>query len=48
MPITYRISTGTSRATTVPAYRDARDMLEALYASRRLPLPFDGVLLVGY
>lgn len=48
MPITYRISTGTARATTVPAYRDARDMLEAIYASRRLPLPFDGVLLVGY
>lgn len=48
MPITYRISTGTSRATTVPAYRDARDMLEAIYASRRLPLPFNGVLLVGY
>lgn len=48
MPITYRISTGTTRATSVPAYRDARDMLEAIFASRRLPLPFEGVLLVGY
>jgi hypothetical protein len=48
MPIAYRISTGTARATTVPAYRDARDMLEAVYASQRLPLPFEGVLLVGY
>lgn len=48
MPITYRVSTGTARATTVPAYRDARAMLEAIYASRRLPLPFEGVLLVGY
>lgn len=48
MPITYRISTGTARATTVPAYRDARDMLDAIYASRRLPLPFEGVLLIGY
>ena len=48
MPLTYRISTGTTRATSVPAYRDARDLLEAVYASRRLPLPFDGVLLVGY
>jgi hypothetical protein len=48
MPLTYRIATGTARATSVPAYRDARDMLEAIYASRRLPLPFEGVLLVGY
>lgn len=48
MPLTYRISTGTARATSVPAYRDARDMLEAVYASRRLALPFDGVLLIGY
>lgn len=48
LPITYRISTGTTRATSVPAYRDARDMLEAIYASRRLPLPFEGVLVIGY
>ncbi len=48
MPITYRIGVGTARATSVPAYRDARDMLEAVYASRRLPLPFTGVLLIGY
>jgi hypothetical protein len=48
MPLTYRIGTGTAKATSVPAYRDARDMLEAIYASRRLPLPFEGVLLVGY
>lgn len=48
MPITYRIGTGSPRATTVPAYRDARDLLEAIYASRRLPLPFEGILLIGY
>jgi hypothetical protein len=48
MPLSYRISTGTTRATSVPAYRDARDMLEAIYASRRLSLPFEGVLLIGY
>lgn len=48
MPVIYRISTGTTKATSVPAYRDARDMLDAIYASRRLPLPFEGVLLVGY
>ncbi len=43
MPIAYRYA-----STTVAAYRDARDMLEAIYASRRLPLPFEGVLLIGY
>ncbi len=48
MPITYRIGTGTARATSVPAYRGARDMLDFVYASRRLALPFEGVLLVGY
>lgn len=43
VPITYRYSTG-----SVPAYRDARDMLAAIYASRRLTLPFEGVCLIGY
>ncbi|MGB8652871.1 MAG: hypothetical protein WCD35_19670 [Mycobacteriales bacterium] len=46
MPIAYRY--GSTTPTTVAAYREARDMLEAIYASRRLPLPFEGVLLVGY
>lgn len=48
MPLVYRINMTNGRQTQVNAYRDARDMLEAIYASRRLPLPFDGVLLVGY
>jgi hypothetical protein len=30
------------------AYHSSRQQLEALYASDRLKLPFDGILLVGY
>lgn len=48
MPVVYRINMTSGRKTQVAAYREARDMLEAIYASRRLPLPFEGVLLVGY
>lgn len=33
---------------TVKSYRDACDQLDAIYASQRLRLPFDGVLLFGY
>jgi hypothetical protein len=29
-------------------YESARDQLDAIYASGRLQLPFEGVLLVGY
>lgn len=32
----------------VKSYRDARDQLDAVYASQRLRLPFEGVLLFGY
>ncbi len=39
MPIAYRY---------VAAYKDARDMLSAIYAGQRLRLPFEGVLLIGY
>lgn len=28
--------------------REAKDQLDAIYASGRLGLPFDGVLLFGY
>lgn len=48
MPMVYRINMASGRQTQVNAYRDARDMLEAIYASRRLPLPFEGVLVIGY
>jgi hypothetical protein len=33
---------------SVQSYREARKQLEAIYASGRLHLPFDGVLLFGY
>ena len=42
-PLAYR--TG---ATTKSAYASSRDLLDAIYASQRLALPFSGALLVGY
>jgi hypothetical protein len=32
----------------VRSYDEAKDQLDAIYASQRLRLPFDGVLLFGY
>ncbi len=37
-----------SARTPVPAYGYSRDLLDAIYASQRLRLPFEGVLLIGY
>jgi hypothetical protein len=34
--------------TTVRSYDQSRDRLDAIYASERLKLPLDGILLVGY
>lgn len=49
MPLTYRFGGAPDRPQqSVAAYRDARETIEAIYASRRLPLPFEGVLLIGY
>lgn len=42
MPITYRSTS------SIPAFSKTRSQLEAIYASHRLQLPFQGVLLVGY
>jgi hypothetical protein len=36
------------RPIIVSSYRDSKDQLDALYASGRLRLPFEGVLLFGY
>jgi hypothetical protein len=36
------------RQVSVESYRDAKDQLDAVYASDRLRLPFDGLLLFGY
>lgn len=30
------------------AYANSREQLDAIYASRRLALPFEGILLIGY
>jgi hypothetical protein len=35
-------------AVIVSSSRDSKDQLDALYASGRLRLPFEGVLLFGY
>ncbi|MGC5022589.1 hypothetical protein [Micromonospora sp. DT47] len=47
LPIAYRHQSS-GREVTVAAFRDARDQFDAIYASQRLRLPFQGVLLVGY
>ncbi|KQT90798.1 hypothetical protein ASG49_13735 [Marmoricola sp. Leaf446] len=46
-PLAYRFKSG-ARQGTEHAYLSTVSLLEAVYASRRLKLPFDGVLLVGY
>ncbi|WP_425839763.1 hypothetical protein [Microbacterium sp. PA5] len=43
MPGTYRYG-----STQKDAYGSTRDLLSAIYASQRLRLPFEGVLLIGY
>jgi hypothetical protein len=47
MPIAYRFKNG-EKIVTTPAYENTRNQLDAIYASQRLRLPFEGVLLVGY
>lgn len=44
-PLAYRSS---ESAAAVPAYATTRGRVDAIYQSRRLALPFDGVLLIGY
>lgn len=36
------------RPVVVHSYRDSKDQLDAIYASGRLKLPFEGILLFGY
>ena len=43
LPGTYRYG-----STQKDAYASTRDLLSAIYASQRLRLPFEGVLLIGY
>lgn len=47
LPVAYRF-TSRDQAASVPAYKHCLELLSALYASQRLRLPLDGVLLVGY
>jgi hypothetical protein len=47
LPVAYRHLSG-GREVTVAAFREAHDQFDAIYASQRLRLPFDGVLLIGY
>lgn len=46
-PLAYRFKSG-AREGTEHAYVNTVNLLEAIYASQRLRLPFEGVLLVGY
>ncbi|HLG07772.1 MAG TPA: hypothetical protein VI409_03770 [Gaiellaceae bacterium] len=43
----YRHKTG-GHDVTVQSYRDSRNLLDAIYASNRLQLPLEGILLIGY
>ena len=36
------------RRVSVESFREAKDQLDAVYASDRLRLPFEGLLLFGY
>jgi hypothetical protein len=36
------------KAIVVRSYEDAKDQIDAIYASQRLRLPFEGILLFGY
>lgn len=47
MPIEYRFKSRGKEA-VAPAFKNTHDQLDAIYASQRLHLPFEGVLLVGY
>lgn len=47
MPVIYRFTSG-GKPQEKQAYTSSLRQLEAIYASRRLTLPFSGVLLVGY
>lgn len=43
----YRHKSG-GKDIAVRSYHDAKDQVDAIYASQRLRLPFEGILLFGY
>jgi hypothetical protein len=47
VPIEYRYTSG-SRTSREPSYAKTYSVVEAIYGSQRLSLPFDGLLLIGY
>ena len=47
LPVAYHHKSR-SREVSVPAFADCEHILRAVYASQRLRLPYDGVLLIGY
>jgi hypothetical protein len=47
VPIEYRYKSG-GRAVREQSYAKTYSVVEAIYGSKRLSLPFDGLLLVGY
>lgn len=47
LPVAYRFN-NSGQLASVAAFTRGLDLLSALYASQRLPLPLRGVLLVGY
>jgi hypothetical protein len=47
MPVSYRFMSGQLQY-AIQAYEKTRNQLDAIYASQRLQLPFDGILLIGY
>jgi hypothetical protein len=47
VPIEYRYQSS-GRSVTEPSYAKTYSVVEAIYGSPRLRLPFDGLLLIGY
>jgi hypothetical protein len=47
VPVEYRYKSG-SRTTREPSYAKTYSVVEAIYGSTRLALPFEGLLLIGY
>lgn len=47
MPQEYKFKNN-GKTLTIKAYQNTHDRLDAVYASQRLRLPFEGVLLIGY
>jgi hypothetical protein len=45
--VSYRHKSG-GKDIVVQSYRDTMNLLDALYASNRLSLPLEGILLIGY